>query len=524
MYVLVGAQLAILGWVVAFQETNRALDRSIPVDLEIPHAYAQKDPFRGAYIRGEPVVALGGPEARMPPGPLAPGDRVLVVFASDPGKRPGIVRVERRQWWSDPGFTPSGFSVPGKVIRLENYGSFTEQGRGLVATVGPLSVRVALDFPTSIAISDRALDQLTSPSFVRVGLRQGFLGHRYLTNVRLAGVSFGYEMSFAYDEPRDRLVAVAPRAPEYGRRIAPAEREPRTELFAFDGSGREAGSAEVTARLLGAAARPADGTLWTLLSTEYYGTSVQLAQIREDGTVVRRGPPILSERVLGFDPEEGGIWVLAGTPLASPHAPFAVELLTLDGPRGPQLGRFSSRPQAVVSQGRQVWVLKTDQHRVTRLNRSGQVEREYRDTNNPLAVAPGPDGLFVAEASRTQLSKFSADGEALWRIPRFKGLAWVLPDPVSGGGWAAAQGFEGLESGVFRFDAEGRLSRLPVSFTPRTPDDYGRHRLGQDVARSGLTGRIYLQDASGIVILEADGTLVRRVEGFRFATEKPLRG
>jgi len=523
MYGLVGAQLAILGWVVAFQETNRALDRSVPVDLEIPHAYAQKDPFRGAYLRGEPIVALRAPEARLPPGPLAPGDRVLVVFASNPGKRPRIDRVERRHWWSDPGFTPSGFSVPGRVIRLEDAGSFTEQRRGLVATVGPQSVRVALEFPTSIAIEDRALGQLTSPSFVRVGLRQGFLGHRYLSNIRLAGVSFGYEMSFAYDEARDRLVAVAPRGPEYERSIAPAEREPRTDLFAFDGSGKEIGSTEVTARLLGAATRSADGTLWTLLSTEHYGTSTQLAQIREDGTVARRGPAILSERLLGFDAEKEGIWVLAGPPLASPHAPFAVELLTLDGARDPQVGPFPSRPHGVVSRGAQVWVLETDQHRVTRLNRSGQVEREYRDLNNPLAVDPGPGSLFIIEASRTQLSKFSSDGTALWRVPRFKGLAWVLPDADSGGGWTAAQGFEGLESGVFRFDAEGRVSRLPVPFVPRTPDEYGYHRLGQDAARSSLTGRIYLRDVSGIVILEADGSPVRRAEGFRFAMEKPLQ-
>jgi hypothetical protein len=77
---------------------------------------------------------------------------------------------------------------------------------------------------------------------------------------------------------------------------------------------------------------------------------------------------------------------------------------------------------------------------------------------------------------------------------------------------------------VFRFDDEGKMSRLPLSVTPRMPDDWSQQRLGRDVARSDTTGRIYFRDPTGIVILEPDGTLVRRVEGFRFATERPLRG
>ena len=269
---------------------------------------------------------------------------------------------------------------------------------------------------------------------------------------------------------------------------------------------------------------PSDDTLRTLLSDAYYSGEVQLAEVRADGTVVRRGQPIRLERILGFDDEEGGLWVLEGVPLSTPRAPFAVERLTLDGPRGPQLGPFPSRPRAVISRGRQVWVLEADQHRVTRLNRSGQVEREYRDTNNPSAITPGPDSLFVIEASRTQLTKFSAEGQAIWRAPKFQGLAWVLPNPTGGGGWAAANGFEGGEGGVFRFDDEGKMSRLPLSVTPRMPDDWSQQRLGRDVARSDTTGRIYFRDPTGIVILEPDGTLVRRVEGFRFATERPLRG
>jgi hypothetical protein len=524
MYGLIAAQMAVLGWVVVYQEVNRALDGSVPVDLEIPHAYAQKDPFRGAYVHGEPAVSLGGPDAQLPAERLAPGDRVLVFFATDPGKRPGLVRVERRGWGSGPGFTAAGFTVPGTVTGPEAQGFRIARGRGLIASVGHPTVLIELDFPRSIAIEDRALDQLTSPSFVRVGLRQGFLGHRYLTNVRLAGVSFSYQTSFALDEARDRLVVVAPREPDYLRRRFPAEQQPRTEFFVFDGSGKETGSAEVTARLLGAVMHPSDGTLWTLLGEAHYGATVQLAELRADGTVVRRGQPVQFERILGFDEEEGSLWVLAGTPLSAPRAPFAVERLTFDGPRGPRLGPFPSRPRAVISRGRQVWVLEADQHRVKRLDRAGQVEREYRDTNNPTEIIPGPDSLFVIEASRTQLTRFSAEGQAVWRVPKFQGLAWVLADPTGGDGWAAAQGFEGREGGVFRFDAEGKVSRLPLSVTPRTADDWSQHKLGRDVARSGATGRIYFRDPTGLVILEPDGTLVRRVEGFRFATERPLRG
>ena len=525
MYGLIAAQMAVLGWVVAYQEVNRALDGSVPVDLEIPHAYAQRDPFRGAYIHGEPAVSLSGPDAQLPAERLTPGDRVLVFFAADPGKRPRLVRVERRGWRSDPGFTGAGFTIPGTVTGPEARGFRMARGRGLIASVGQPTVLIELDFPCSIAIEDRGLGQLTSPSFVRVGLRQGFLGHRYLTDVRLAGVSFSHQMSFDLDEPRDRLVVVAPREPDYRRGTFPADQQPRTEIFVFDGSGKEIGSAEVAVRLAGAVVHPSDGTLRTLLGEAYYSATVQLAEVRGDGTVLRRSQPIQLERILGFDDEEeGGLWILAGTPLAAPRAPFAVERLTLDGPRGPQLGPFPSRPRAVISRGRQVWVLETAQHRVTRLDRAGQVEREYRDTNNPSAIAPGPDSLFVIEASWTQLTKFSADGQAIWRVPKFQGLAWVLPDPSGGGGWAAAHGFEGREGGVFRFDAQGTVSRLPLSVAPRTPDDWSQHRQGWDVVRSGATGRIYFRDPTGIVILEPDGTLVKRVEGFRYAEERALRG
>jgi hypothetical protein len=523
MYGLIAAQLAILGWVVAFQEVNRALDTSDPVDLEIPHAYAQKDPFRGAYVHGEPAVSLSGPDARLPAVRLTPGDRVLAFFAVEAGKRPRLVRVERRRWGSEPRFTRTGFTIPGTVTGPEAQAFRMARGRGLVASVGDPATLIELDFPRSIAIEDRALGELSSPSFVRVSLRQGFLGHRYFTNVRLAGVSFSYRMSFDLDEARDRLVVVSPREPDYVQHRSLAEQQPRTELFAFDGSGKESGAAEVAARLAGVVVHPPDGTLRTLLSEAYYSGEGQLAELQADGTVVRRGQPIRVERILGFDDEEGGLWVLAGTPLSAPRAPFAVERLTLEGPRGPRLGPFQSRPRAVISRGWQVWVLETDQHRVTRLNRSGQVEREYPDTNNPSAVSPGPDSPFVIEASGTQLSRFSAEGQAIWRVPKFQGLAWVLPDPT-GGGWAAARGFEGREGGVFRFDAEGRVSRLPLSVTPRTPDDWSLDRLGRDVARSSATGRIYLRDTAGIVILEPDGTLVRRIEGFRFVTDRPLRG
>jgi hypothetical protein len=42
--------------------------------------------------------------------------------------------------------------------------------------------------------------------------------------------------------------------------------------------------------------------------------------------------------------------------------------------------------------------------------------------------------------------------------------------------------------------------------------------------RDAAHGRLYVRDGQAIVILRTDGTLVKRVEGFRFAQERPARG
>jgi hypothetical protein len=115
LYVLVGLQLAFLGGIVAVHELNRALDWGPGVSLEIPRANASKDPFRGAAVSGYPALDLHGTHVAVPAG-LAPGDAVLVFFATQSGKPPRIVQVERRRWGADPLFGPELFSIPGRVV------------------------------------------------------------------------------------------------------------------------------------------------------------------------------------------------------------------------------------------------------------------------------------------------------------------------------------------------------------------------------------------------------------------------
>ncbi|MBI2116445.1 MAG: hypothetical protein HYT85_15375, partial [candidate division NC10 bacterium] len=98
MYLIVGVQVLILGAIVASQEINRALDSSLPVDLEISQAQARKDPFRGAAVSGQPALDLDGTNATVPAERFQPGERVLVFFAREPGRRPRITQVERRGW------------------------------------------------------------------------------------------------------------------------------------------------------------------------------------------------------------------------------------------------------------------------------------------------------------------------------------------------------------------------------------------------------------------------------------------
>ncbi|HYL80432.1 MAG TPA: hypothetical protein VEU07_06440, partial [Candidatus Acidoferrum sp.] len=250
---------------------------------------------------------------------------------------------------------------------------------------------------------------------------------------------------------------------------------------------------------------------------------LQLVQIGEDGAIAQRSPQIASERIVGFEEGKGALWVLAGQPTSSPRAPFLVEQLTLGGFRGPRLGPFASKPQVVLAQGPQVWVLEPEQHRVTRLDRTGRVEQEYREVNRPTHLAVDQGALVVIEANQTQLSKFSPDGRNLWRIPRFQGLSWILPEVGTGGGWLGAQRFETQESGIFRYESDGRITRLPTKISPRTTGEWNRARLSPEAVRAVGQGRIYARDFQAIVILGADGTLMKRVEGFRYAQERRVR-
>src|SRR5687767_13438376 len=87
MYGLVGAQLLVPAAIVAPQELNRALDAGATIDLEIVQARAGKDSFRGAYIYGHSALDLDGPTVPIPAG-LRGGERVMVTFAAEPGRRP----------------------------------------------------------------------------------------------------------------------------------------------------------------------------------------------------------------------------------------------------------------------------------------------------------------------------------------------------------------------------------------------------------------------------------------------------
>ncbi len=524
MYLIVGLQVLILGAIVASQEVNRLFDSSLAVDLEIPDAQAQKDPFRGAFIAGQPMLNLDGTGAALPSGKLQPGERVLVFFAVEPGKRPRISAVERRGWGREPAFEAKQFSIPGKVRREGESWSYSRYGRDLVIRVGSPPVSVELDLPASIPIDEAVMRQLPGPSMVRAALRQGFLGHRYLADVRLSGRRWTPDITFAFDEARDRLVVLAPKPVQWNPRRS-GDFVPRSEVFVFDGAGNEVRSAEVAGRFVEGAVNPSDGTVWALVSAEQWGNvTVQFVQLREDGIILQRGPQIAFERIVGFEAGEGALWVLAGPPTASPRAPYFVERMTLAGSQGPRLGPFATKPQGVLAQGQQIWVLEPEQRRVTRLDWTGRIEQEYRDVNRPTHMAVDQGTLVVIEANQTQLSKFSPDGRALWRIPRFQGLCWILREAGTGGGWVGAQRFEDQEGGVFRFEADGKISRLPVRVSPRMTGEWNRGRLAPDAVWEARQGRMYVREGQAIVILGRGDVLLKRVEGFRYAKEQPLRG
>jgi hypothetical protein len=524
MYLVVGLQVLILGAIVASQEVNRLFDSSPAVDLEIPDAQAQKDPFRGAFLSGQPMLNLDGTGAALPSGKLQPGERVLVFFAVEPAKRPRISAVERRGWGREPLFQSNQFSIPGKVRREGESWSYSRYGRDLVIGVGRPPVSVELDLPASIPIDEVLMRQFPGPSMVRAALRQGFLGHRYLADVRLSGRRWTPDITFAFDEARDRLVVLAPKPVRWDPRRS-GDFVPQSEVFVFDGVGNEVRSAEVAGRFVEGAVNPSDGTVWALVSAEQWGNvTVQFVQLREDGTILQRGPQIASERIVGFEAGEGALWVLAGPPTASARAPFFVERMTLAGSQGPRLGPFASKPQDALARGQQVWVLEPEQHRVARLDWTGRIEQEYRDLNRPTHIAVDQGTLVVIEANQTQLSKFSPDGRALWRIPRFQGLSWILREAGTGGGWVGAQRFEDQEGGVFRFEADGKISRLAVRVSPRMTGEWNRGRLALDAVWEARQGRMYVREGQAIVILGRDGVLLKRVEGFRYAKEQPLRG
>lgn len=525
MYLIVAIQVLILGIIVASQEINRALDGSVPVDLEISQAQARKDPFRGASISGQPALDLDGTKAALPPERMQPGERVLVFFAVEPGRRPRITQVERRGWRADPLFSADSFSVPGRVQREGRARSFSGGGRGLIARVGKPPVRVELDLPASIPIENTALEQLSGPSLIRASLRRGFLGHRYLTDVRLIGRGWTGEIGFAYDDARDRLIVLAPKQERFDPRHLSADRQGRTEIFFFDGEGKEVGSAELTGRLIEGAINPADGTLWGLLTKEAWGhANVHLVRVGENGQVMQQGQQIEYERVVGFRADEGAVWVLAGAPRSPLQPPFYLDSLTPGGLKGQRLGPFASKPRVVLSAGQQVWVVEPEQHRVTRLDgNTGRTEREYRDVNRPTEIAVDSGGLTLIEANQTQLSRFSLEGQLVWRIPRFQGLTWVIPDG-SGGGWVGAQRFEGREGGAFRYEPDGKISRVAGLVAPRVVSEWNRGRLAPEAVRAVKLGRLYVREGQAIAILGADGTLLKRIEGFRYKTEQRVRG
>ena len=525
MYGVVGLQLLILGAVVAFQEVNRFFDSSIPVELEIFQAQAKKDPFRGASVSGRPALNLEGTKAALPVLPLQPGEKVLAFFTAEPGHLPRITHVERKGWGGDPPFSVDHFTIPGRVWKEERTRP-SYSGRGtLVTRVGSPSVLIELDLPATISIDDSALEQLSRPSLVQAGLRQGFLGHRYFDNVRLAGQGWTYQMSFTYDEARDRLVVFAPEQVSLERRRRLDEQAVRTKLFFFDGMGKEIGSAEVVGLVVEGVKNPLQDTFWALVAMEswgYYG-KVQLARMGEDGSIRQRGPQLDYQQILGFDEGEGSLWVLAS--LNPPQGtPYFVRRMTLEGFKEPRLGPFSFRPQSVLAQGEWIWVVEPGQHRVSRFDRSGRAQLEYRDLNLPSEIAVDGGFLVVAEAARTQLSKFSTDGKPIWRVPRFQELGWILPDPGTGGGWVGARRFESQEGGIFRYDAEGKISRpSEVQIFPGLRGGLERPRFTHRVVRSSSSGQFYIREEQAVLILAPDLTMLKRVEGFRHAAEQPAR-
>jgi hypothetical protein len=519
MYAIVAAQLVVLGAMVAPHELNMALDPGPTVDVEIVQARASKDPFRGAYVSGRSALDLDGRTVPLPAAGLRPGERVLVTFAVEPSRRPRITRVERGR--DAMPFTATSFTVPGRVLDSRDDAPVVDERERLTARVGNPPVGIQLDLPATIAVDESAFARLSGPAVVRANLHAGFLGRRYFTDVRLTGRSWPTDFRFTYDDARQRLVVLAPR--ETMGSPVDYDAPVRSDLFVFDAAGKEVGASEVDGRVIDAVVE-ADGHVLALLSRERWSQSeVSLARLGDDGQVLQRSAPIAFDRVLGFDPSSGGVWVLAGPTAPRPQPPHFIQRTTLAGLREPRLGPFDSVPRAVRASGNDVWVVETERHRITRLDATtGRTLREYRDLNSPVDVVVDGAAIYVIEADRSQLTRLAEDGRVLWRVPRFQGLTWAIPEPGNHGGWLAAAKFEGAAAGVLRFAADGTITRVPAAAKPTSRDDW-RRRIGASVIRSARDGRLVFLEHEAIAILSADGATVTRVVGFRFPAEQRLR-
>ena len=517
MYAIVAAQLLVLAAIVAPEELNMALDPGPTVDVEIAQARASKDPFRGAYVSGQSSLDLDGRTVPLPADGLRPGERVVVTFALDPNRRPRITRVERGR--RSPPFTATSFTVPGRVLDRRADASVTRERERLTARVGNPPASIALDLPATISIAESAFGRLRGPAVVRANLHAGFLGRRYFTDVRLTGRSWPVDFGFVYDDERERLLVIASREIDYLHGYdAPA----RTDVFVFDGAGRELKVIDVEGHVVDAVAER-DGHLLALVSSRRWGTpEVSLVRFADDGQVVQRSVPVASRHVLGFDPASGGVWILAGPTSPKPQPPHFIQRMTLAGLRDPRLGPFESVPRVVRVAGDDVWVVETERHRVTRLDAAkGRTVREYRDLNSPVDIAVDGASIYVIEADRSQLTRLDEDGRVLWRVPRFHGLKWALPEPGGRGGWLGAAGFEGTAAGLLKFAADGTIARVPTAANPTLRDE--RRGTGAAVIRSTRDGRLFFLEQDALAILSADGATVSRVVGFRFPAEQRPR-
>jgi hypothetical protein len=432
---------------------------------------------------------------------------VLVFFTVEPGHRPRITGVQRGARRAPP-FSPTAFTIPGTVRDTERDRPFAVSGNGLLTRIGTPGITVQLDLPSSIPVDDAAVEPLSGPSLIRARLHKGFLEHRYLDDVRLIGRGWTPESSFAYDDARGRLVVLNPRETSYRRPMLAAEEKPQSDVFFFDGLGKEQGSASVPGRLIEGVVDPASGHVLALVSERRWSyTEVSLIRIRDDGQVTERSPLVAYDRILGFDGTTGRLWVLVGLASASRTGPYFIERMTFAGPLGPRLGPFVSQPT---------------HHRITQLElASGRTVLEYRELNGPTDIAVDAGVLYVIEAEGTQLTKFAGDGRVVWRLPRFQGLAWAVAEPGTGAGLIGATRFDGRPAGVLRVGPDGTVTRMASGPGGHARD--WRRRLIPDAVRSARDGRLYLLGNDTLEILGPDGAPLNRINGFRFPTEQRVR-